>query len=611
MTVLSVRGRLVRAVLALCCFGLLVQMQVCALIIVGGDGPVQDMGWPKGVVDVANLPSRYRWTEGPPFGGGEYRFEYAGDTEAFNEALERLAEIRAPKLDLVIHDGPGLNYAMNEDEQQGVDWIFTIWTPAQFYRNFKGPRSHLRAGAPGYDKPLPPPLIDVYVWEEGSIDWSKVEMPANIDVTDKRASTAGYTPDDGGVLVGSVYDMGTGQPVEGARVFLVHYRGDPKPETTLTATVDEDGVFEFKRVPKGSYRVNVEADGCAARQAAYYGNRGHTYEKVIVYLAKAGTVQGEVVGPDGQPAVGARVYVRNLIGIDGKGYSLVDEPEPRVTDEAGRFEIAGLPAGYIGLTCAGDWHSRTIFEVYDVPSDDIRLTASRTGTIRCKIVDSEGNPVDGKTMIELSPKGKNKIGRWGSSGWMPVKAGLYVFENLPADEYVIGTSHIPEEREDDPDVQSVVLKPGAVVTVKLVASEEEEEEEDEHDEPEPVRLVDEEAPDLDVAAWVNGEPVTLESFRGKVVVVAFWAADEEECAEIVPVLNGLLESEVEVVSVHRADADSGELKRYIKENGIRYRVAKDGGATFEEYNARRLPAFYVINREGVIQYQDISLDAQF
>ena len=40
-------------------------------------------------------------------------------------------------------------------------------------------------------------------------------------------------------------------------------------------------------------------------------------------------------------------------------------------------------------------------------------------------------------------------------------------------------------------------------------------------------------PELDVAAWVNGEPVTLETIRGKVVVLAFWDSTHESSAEVV------------------------------------------------------------------------------
>src|SRR5262249_34315188 len=77
-----------------------------ALILTGtGNKPLPDRNWSPGATSVANLPSRFGWWEGPPFGGGEWHFEFMGDTSAFQEALDAFAKINAPALDLFVHDG--------------------------------------------------------------------------------------------------------------------------------------------------------------------------------------------------------------------------------------------------------------------------------------------------------------------------------------------------------------------------------------------------------------------------------------------------------------------------------------------------------------------------
>src|SRR5436305_2104798 len=78
-----------------------------ALISVGSNAPVSDQNWPAGALDLANLKTRVGWWEGPPFGGGEWCFQYRGDTAAFNEAFAAFARIKSPQLLLVIHEGPG------------------------------------------------------------------------------------------------------------------------------------------------------------------------------------------------------------------------------------------------------------------------------------------------------------------------------------------------------------------------------------------------------------------------------------------------------------------------------------------------------------------------
>jgi hypothetical protein len=60
---------------------LLLPLAAAALMMTGpGNDPVQDAGWPEGALAVANLDCRVGWWEGPPFGGGEWQFQYRGDT---------------------------------------------------------------------------------------------------------------------------------------------------------------------------------------------------------------------------------------------------------------------------------------------------------------------------------------------------------------------------------------------------------------------------------------------------------------------------------------------------------------------------------------------------
>jgi len=130
-----------------------------------------------------------------------------------------------------------------------------------------------------------------------------------------------------------------------------------------------------------------------------------------------------------------------------------------------------------------------------------------------------------------------------------------------------------------------------------------------------------EAPEIDVAAWINCELMGPGSFKGKTVVIAFWDSADESCMEFVPFLNEVLikyqGSCVEIVSVHSARADIDALKQLISDNAIKFRVALDKaatnkmykGATFERYNVRTIPSVFVIDAEGKVWYQDLALRA--
>src|SRR5690348_513566 len=101
-----------------------------ALIMVQkGNKPTTDHNWPAGSLDLANLETRVDFWEGPPFGGGQYCFEYRGDTEAFQKALDALAKIKAPKLELSVHEGPNESFVLRDPKDAKadahIDWSFT------------------------------------------------------------------------------------------------------------------------------------------------------------------------------------------------------------------------------------------------------------------------------------------------------------------------------------------------------------------------------------------------------------------------------------------------------------------------------------------------------
>ncbi|MDB5290725.1 MAG: hypothetical protein JWL69_1966, partial [Phycisphaerales bacterium] len=126
-------------------FVMLLAGQALALIRVGrGNDPVPDNNWPAGSVELANLKTRVGWWEGPPFGGGQWSFLYRGDAKALQEALDLFAKIRAPRLDVFIHDGGPVENGFLKDEKDPkastrVDWSFTVWDPRSWNQLYNNP----------------------------------------------------------------------------------------------------------------------------------------------------------------------------------------------------------------------------------------------------------------------------------------------------------------------------------------------------------------------------------------------------------------------------------------------------------------------------------------
>jgi len=422
--------------------------------------PVEDKGWPKGVVEFANLPSRFRWVHCVGFDWESYRFEYQGDTEAFKEVLKQFAEIRAPRLELFVCDAPRKVSWGEEGDTTPVDWAFHPTSPRSHHRSSNNPARYDFA-LPSPPKPVPPPRLYVYA-SKGRIDWDKVTVPPGIHVYDERAASKPKTPVEGGRLTGSVWDMGTGKPVLGAVVCMAPRRASEETEAIAPCTVDEDGAFQFDGIPKGRYSIHIEAEGYAPRDAGNYGGQ-FDWEK-IVYLAPAVTVSGIVIDTEGKPVAGARVRAEDPYGFDAEPYPLVNKLKPVETDENGRFKFIGLPEGYIHLAVdqRSGWYSLSD-ELWPAPAGDVRLMAARTGTIRGKVVDYQGNPA-GSVEVLFRPRGDriNKSSPVARSG----EDGVFEQSGIVPGEYVV-TAEPLDGRSYSSKAQYVLLKPGQTVEVYL------------------------------------------------------------------------------------------------------------------------------------------------
>jgi thiol-disulfide isomerase/thioredoxin len=126
------------------------------------------------------------------------------------------------------------------------------------------------------------------------------------------------------------------------------------------------------------------------------------------------------------------------------------------------------------------------------------------------------------------------------------------------------------------------------------------------------------APDISVKTWINGEATTLESLRGRVVLLEFWATWCKPCAEMFPKLRELdeeyREHGLEVIALtrhymaYRATAASQQeelelMRKVVGEHGLAFRVGvAEDERTQELYGATGLPMLALVDRSGVVRY---------
>lgn len=115
-----------------------------------------------------------------------------------------------------------------------------------------------------------------------------------------------------------------------------------------------------------------------------------------------------------------------------------------------------------------------------------------------------------------------------------------------------------------------------------------------------------------LASWINSEPLTLQSLRGKVVLVDFWTYSCINCIRTQPYLNSWYEKYgkdgLVIIWIHAPEFAFEKIERNVRlasqKAGIKYPLALDNDfATWNAYSNRYWPAKYLIDKEGNIVYK--------
>jgi thiol-disulfide isomerase/thioredoxin len=118
------------------------------------------------------------------------------------------------------------------------------------------------------------------------------------------------------------------------------------------------------------------------------------------------------------------------------------------------------------------------------------------------------------------------------------------------------------------------------------------------------------APDFKLKA-LAGTELTLEAFRGKVVLLNFWATWCGPCREEIPELVALqnrYKDRLQIIGLVVDDDDEKEIHKVIDSEGINYPVAlADSETRFAYGGIAALPTVFVINTEGRVVQKHVGL----
>lgn len=119
------------------------------------------------------------------------------------------------------------------------------------------------------------------------------------------------------------------------------------------------------------------------------------------------------------------------------------------------------------------------------------------------------------------------------------------------------------------------------------------------------------APEIEgIAHWINSEPRTISSLKGKVVLIDFWTYSCINCIRTLPYLNDWQKKYADkglvIIGVHSPEFEFEKevenVEQSIQKYGIQYPVALDNDfTTWRNYSNRYWPAKYLIDAQGRVR----------
>ena len=120
------------------------------------------------------------------------------------------------------------------------------------------------------------------------------------------------------------------------------------------------------------------------------------------------------------------------------------------------------------------------------------------------------------------------------------------------------------------------------------------------------------APDFRLTPFSGTQPVSLSDYRGKAVLVDFWASWCSPCRQSLPLYDKLRAdfpaSDFAVLAIG-LDEDTADALAFLHEHPVEYMTLQDSkGDVAQAFGLKGMPSSYLIDRSGIVRYRHIGFE---
>ncbi len=404
-----------------------------------------------------------------------------------------------------------------------------------------------------------------------------------------------------------------GKPMRLVDVVLMHWA--PKGHSaygTIVAVTDDDGWFrEVDLIVGDEYEIFVEAEGYREAETGQFTATAEMTQIADLVLLLAGGqffIEGRVTDTSGEPVHTARLDISQ----DGQHWS-------RYTDENGNYRFEDLSMMVVRtLHIHHPGYTEHEFNILKTNQRHDLVLVKADGYLAGKVVDTDGKPIAEQMQVAISAKENPSSGYRYSPGSLTNLQGEFELKHIkdPIVSIIVsdvtGFNFFKFFENISVNQRGLVLtlalpKQSPGVTPKQLAEQLYSQARRERSK----TLVNQPAPELSVAEWLSGSPISIEDLKGKTVVLHFWRSAGFDLHEV-RLLNILQEVYQErglvCITICPATAAVETVKRHMAEQSLSHSIALDQpttvigakGETFDRYAIDWSAPIVLINTAGEI-----------